>query len=108
MGDVAGESSAEKQDNDSIDGPQLHGNLDDIFDDDDAEESFDGPDNLLDHGEGSGDFENAFDESPPVAKKMKSAAPSRDKNASGPESEEGGWQDDVADIPHRRELIRQM
>ena len=125
-----GESTSEKQE---LEAPHLHGNLDDIFDDDSG--GLDDP--LLEDNRG---FENAFDESPPVTKKMKTAPPmtsssnsnatnsssssdnkkknsngnnngsnsSNDNNSTSAGEGEGGWQDDVADIPHRRELIRQM
>ena len=52
----------------------------------------DANDTSLDRRNGSGVFENAFDESSPVTKKMESDAPSGDKNASGAASEEGCWQ----------------
>lgn len=124
MSEVAGQSTAEKHEIDSMGDAPLHGNLDDIFDDD---AGFNGDTNLM------GGFENAFDESPPVTKKVsksasqampapvtsgeskgrtsstssKSSLPPPPTTPEG-EGEGSGWQDDVADIPHRRELIRQM
>jgi hypothetical protein len=122
MSEVAGQSTAEKHETGSMDEAPLDGNLDDIFDDD-AGYGGGGDDtsNLM------GGFENAFDEIPPVTKKWlvkqaSAAVPApvtsggskgRGSKSSLPpppttEVEEDGWQDDVTDIPHRRELIRQM
>ena len=64
----------------------------------------DANDTSLDRRNGSGVFENAFDEISPVTKKMESDAPLGDKNASGAASEEG----DAAGTPRRRGLTRQM
>jgi len=97
--EVAGESTSEKQD-ELID---AHGNLDDIFDDDVGALR----DHLLDHRV-LGVFDNTFDESPPVAKKLMKSPPLTGSNSAKDDNLGGAWQDDAADIPHRRELIRQM
>lgn len=100
--------------------PPLSGDLDDIFDEGD------------DHGASFNDGDTPFDvpssqqlssllggSNDPFADPFSShvgssqnddpsGGLSKDKSDTGGQKESASWQDDVADIPHRRELIRQM
>jgi hypothetical protein len=122
MSDQAGQPTAE--DHDDLLSAPINENIDNIFDDDDGDD--DGGHLVLEHE--SDDFDSAFDENtdgPPKQVKV-SLQEQPEKNNENSEKFAGkhekarrsskqqndsadvGWQNDAADIPHRRELIRQM
>mmetsp|Transcript_14857 Transcript_14857/g.25190 ORF Transcript_14857/g.25190 Transcript_14857/m.25190 type:complete len:411 (-) Transcript_14857:556-1788(-) len=104
--------------------PPLSGDLDDIFDDgDDHGASFNDGDTPLDEpspqqlssllGGSSSDpfgdpFANHVGSSDSDDLKNANKGPKVKVESSNHKDSSSGWQDDVADIPHRRELIRQI
>jgi hypothetical protein len=119
--DTKGLSSEKSEETEVTNSPNLQGNLDDIFDDDDdAAFSLDAHDGMLNRADGSSEFENTFDDvSPPASKKIKLISdeptlapqpPTREANDLIQDTghSNSAWQDDDDHFPHRRTIILKM
>ena len=118
--DAEGLSPGKPEESEITNSLSLQGNLNDIFEDDDAEFSLGMHDDMLDRQDESTEFDSTFDDvSPPVSKKIKvppneSALPPQPPTMIGSDliqdkvQSTGAWQDDEDHFPHRREIILKM